>query len=229
MNGRQSIPLLQVLMPLFAPLAQVLLRVLLSIFHAQSRPQSITPVSEVTRVHLKENAVSCFTISSVQPIYPREARLAHIEGVVKLALLIADDGSIADLQAISGDPLLLDSAIKAVRQWRFSVTRVVGHTVETEAPRSFTFRLEDPPKPAYLHLINGKVIRAEEVREFADGIEYTVGRRTHHISANSVADINACARVSVILRREGDCIPSGGASFSVRAIPFTIVAVPDRW
>jgi len=41
---------------------------------------------EVTRVHLKENAVSCFTISSVQPIYPREARLAHIEGVVKLAI-----------------------------------------------------------------------------------------------------------------------------------------------
>jgi TonB-like protein len=35
--------------------------------------------------------------------YPREARLAHTEGKVKLILVIAADGSIADLQAVSGE------------------------------------------------------------------------------------------------------------------------------
>jgi TonB family protein len=213
-----AFPCYKCLMSSLGPLAQVLIQVL-SILNAQAAPQANTPVSGVTRVHLKENAVLCFTINSVQPTYPREARLAHTEGMVKLSLLIADDGSIADVRAISGDPLLLDSAIKAVRQWRFSITRVVGHAVETEVPLSFTFSIENPPKPAYLHLPNGSVIRADEVREFTNGIEYTIGRRTHHISANSVADVNACARVSVIPQREGDCIPSGGPSFSVRAIP----------
>jgi len=212
-------PCYKCFMPSLGPLAKVLLHVLLWIPSAQSPSQAITPVSEVKRIHLKENAVLCFTINSVQPIYPREARLAHTEGMVKLALLIADDGSIADMRAISGDPLLLDSAIKAVSQWRFSITRVVGQAVETEVPLSFTFSIDDPPKPAYLHLTNGRVIRADEVREFTNGIEYNIGHRTHHISANSVADINACARVSVIPLREGDCIPSGGPSFSVRAIP----------
>src|SRR5207245_10407734 len=73
--------------------------------------------------------------------------------------------------------------------------------------------------PAYLHLTNGKVIRADEVREFADDMEYTAGRRTHHISANSVADINGCIRARVIPQKEGDCIQAGGPSFTVRAIP----------
>ncbi len=39
---------------------------------------------------------------------------------------------------------------------------------------------------------------------------YTVGGRTHHISPDSVTDINACARVSIIIPpKEGDCILCG--------------------
>lgn len=182
--------------------------------------QSATPNSELPRIHLKQDQLCCFVMNSVNPIYPREARLEHTEGVVKLILVIGVDGSIADLQAVSGDRLLLDSTMKAVRQWRFSIGGFVGKPRETEVPLSFTFKIEDPPKPAYLHLANGKVIRAEEVREFTDRIKYTVGRRTHRIAADSVTDINACARVFVgSVRREGDCIPSGGPSFDIHAIP----------
>lgn len=209
-------------MPSTTLFAQVLPGVLLSMLLAQSPPQVTAPVSEITRVYLKENAVNCFIIHSVQPIYPREARLAHTEGVIKLALLIAEDNSIADLQVISGDPLLADSTIKAVRQWRVFMSYVNGHTVESEIPLSFTFSIEDPPRPAYLHLANGRVVRADEVREFTHRIEYVAGRRTHRISANSVADINACARFAIVgPAREGDCIgiPGGQPSFSIRAIP----------
>ncbi|HET6200115.1 MAG TPA: energy transducer TonB [Candidatus Acidoferrales bacterium] len=182
--------------------------------------QSATPNSELPRIHLKQDQLCCFVMNSVNPIYPREARLEHTEGVVKLILVIGVDGSIADLRAVSGDRLLLDSTMKAVRQWRFSIGGFVGKPRETEVPLSFTFKIEDPPKPAYLHLTNGKVIRADEVREFTDRIEYTVGRRTHRIAADSVTDINACARVFVgSVRREGDCIPSGGPSFDIHAIP----------
>jgi hypothetical protein len=71
-----------------------------------------------------------------------------------------------------------------------------------------------------LHLANGDVIRADTVREFTDNIEYTVGRRTHRISPDSVTDINACARVVAhLMLKEGDCIPGGGPSFDIRAIP----------
>ena len=216
-------------MPSPGPLAQAFLCSLLFISFAQQPPQDATAVSRVRRFQLKQKDLCCLLFKVVDPIYPRESRLAHTEGVVKLVMIIAKNGSVADVQSVSGDPLLLDSAITAVRQWRSQDVNVNGQVVEAEVPLTFTFAIQDPPKPAYLHLTSGKVIRVDELREYTDAMEYTVGRRTHHISANSVADINACARVSVILRREGDCIPSGGASFSVRAIPFTIVAVPDRW
>ena len=206
-------------MPSQPQLAQVFLRFLLSIFLAQPAPQGTTPNSKLPRIRLTQDQLFCFTNNFVKPIYPREARLAHTEGVVKLILVIADDGSIADLQAISGDPLLLDSTMKAVRQWRFSIGGFLGKPKEMEVPLSFTFKIEDPPNPAYLHLAGGKVIRADEVREFTNRIEYTVGRRTHHIRANSVAYINGCVRVRVMRLKEGDCIPSGGPSFDIRAIP----------
>lgn len=113
--------------------------------------------------------------------------------------------------------------MKALRQWQFLIGGYVGgEQGEAEVPLTFTFKIEDPPKPAYLHLSNGKVIRADSVCEFTDRMEYTVGGRTHHISTDSVTDINACARVSLITKPEGkedDCIPAGGPSFDIIAMP----------
>jgi hypothetical protein len=111
--------------------------------------------------------------------------------------------------------------MNAVRQWRFSIGGyVVGAPRETEVPLTFTFKIEDPPQPAYLHLTNGKVIRADEVREFTDGVEYTVGRRTHRIAPGLVTDIDTCARVAILpTPKAGDCSPAGGPSFNIRAIP----------
>jgi TonB family protein len=172
------------------------------------------------RIHLTQDQLCCFDMRIVDPIYPREARLAHTEGLVKVVVVFADDGSVTELQAVSGDPLLLDSTMKAVRQWHFSMGgRVADGPRETEVPLSFTFKIETP-KPAFLHLSNGRVIRADNVRELTDRIEYRVGRRTHQISPDSVTDINACARISVILSpKEGNCAPGGGPSFLIDALP----------
>ena len=204
-------------MPSAAPLAQAFFCFLFSVLLAQATPQSVTPQA---RSHITQDQLCCFTTNSVSPTYPREARLAGIEGEVKLILVIAEDNSIAELQAVSGNPLLLESSMKEVRQWHFIIGgRVVGAPKETEIPLTFTFKIEDPPKPAYLHLRNGKVIRADSVREFTDRMEYTVDGRTHYISPGSVTDVSACAHVTVAPSKEGDCSPRGGPSFFIRAIP----------
>ena len=109
--------------------------------------------------------------------------------------------------------------MRAVQQWRVAFTRQAGRPIEHEIALSFSFTIQDPPKPAYLHLAKGGVIRADTVREFTDRIEYTAGRRTHQISPDSVTDINPCARAAVYLTKEGDCIPGGGPTFNIRAIP----------
>ncbi len=203
--------------------ARVVFGLLLSIVLTQAAPQSAMPTSQA-RVQITQDQLCCISSNAVSPVYPRKARLAGVQGEVKLLLVIGENNSIAELQAISGDPLLVESAMKAVRQWQFMIGGYeVGALRETEVPLTFTFKIEDPPKAAYLHLKNNKVIRANDVREFLDGIEYTADGRTHHISSGSVTGINACARASMIVKpkakEEADCIAGGGPSFIIRAIP----------
>ena len=204
-----------------AQFAQVVFGFLLSIVLTQAASQSAIPAQ--VRVPMTQDLLCCITSNAVSPVYPREARLERIQGEVKLFLVMGEDNSIAELHAISGDPLLIESTMKAVRQWHFMIGGyLVGALRETEVPLTFTFKIEDAPKPAYLHLSDGKVIRADSVREFTDRMEYTVSGRTHHISPDSVTDINACARVSIIAKpkdKEDDCIPSGWPSLLIRAIP----------
>lgn len=200
----------------------MMLTTLLSILLAQASPQGSIPNAKQTRIQLKQDDLCCLATDVVNPTYAKEASLAHIEGAVKLVVIIGDDGSIVDLQAISGDPLLLNSAIKAVRQWHFSIGGVVvGGPREVEVPLSFGFTIENPPMPAYLHLADGKVIRADTVREFTDRIEYSVGSHTHRVAPDSVTEVNACARIVVRpVLKQGECRPSrGGPSFDIHAIP----------
>jgi TonB family protein len=195
----------------------------LSISVPQAAAQNSTPTSVVPRHHLNQNELCCFDIRFVKPIYPTEARLAHIEGVAKLTLVIAADNTIADLQPVSGNPLLVDSAMKAVRQWRF--LHMFGGTAngyvmpEIEVPLEFTFKIEKAPKPAYLYLTKGDIVRADEVREFTDGIEYTAQGRTHHLSPDAVTEILACRLGSLPRSAKEACIPSGGPPVLIRVIP----------
>ncbi len=55
----------------------------------------------------------------VTPAYPPLAKQARIQGVVRFIATIEPDGSVADLKVISGHPLLVQSAIEAVKQWVF--------------------------------------------------------------------------------------------------------------
>ena len=57
----------------------------------------------------------------LNPVYPREARIAGTEGVVKVVVVFDENGSVTDLQAVSGDRVLLDSVLKAVRQWHITL------------------------------------------------------------------------------------------------------------
>jgi len=63
---------------------------------------------------------------SVNPEYPRVARIAHISGTVVLEMVINKQGGVEDVKATSGHPLLVQSAIDAVRQWRYQ-PYMVGH------------------------------------------------------------------------------------------------------
>jgi protein TonB len=58
------------------------------------------------------------------------ARRARLEGSVEVALLIALDGSVEDVQIVRGNPAFDREAVAAVRQWRFRPTVMNGRTVK---------------------------------------------------------------------------------------------------
>lgn len=71
-------------------------------------------------------------IYRVDPRYPALAIQTHREGRVELHARIAADGSIQSLEVVGGDPMFFQSALEAVRQWRYRPTILNGQPVEID-------------------------------------------------------------------------------------------------
>jgi protein TonB len=80
-------------------------------------------------------------LRKILPQYPPLARQARISGTVRLVGIIGKDGTIQNLQLVSGPPLLVDAAFQAVRQWIYSPTLLSGQPVEVIAPIDVVFIL----------------------------------------------------------------------------------------
>jgi protein TonB len=65
----------------------------------------------------------------VAPVYPDIARVAGISAIVILECTIDPLGKVTDVRVLSGHPLLNESAANAVRQWRYTPTRLSGTPV----------------------------------------------------------------------------------------------------
>jgi protein TonB len=57
--------------------------------------------------------------TKVAPVYPDIARRMSIAGTVKLAVVVAPNGTVKSSKAMGGHPLLVNAAMDAVRQWKF--------------------------------------------------------------------------------------------------------------
>jgi len=81
-------------------------------------------------------------ISGPKPIYPPLARQARIEGTVRLEAVISRDGTVLNLRAVSGHPMLIPAAVAAVRQWIFRPTSLNGDPVEVATEIEVNFTLQ---------------------------------------------------------------------------------------
>jgi len=80
-------------------------------------------------------------ISQPRPLYPPLAKQARISGTVVLQAVIAKDGTIQELQVLSGHPLLVAAALDAVKQWRYQPTLLNSEPVEVVTTISVVFTL----------------------------------------------------------------------------------------
>jgi periplasmic protein TonB len=83
--------------------------------------------------------------SKVQPVYPAEDRAARVEGDVLSQVEIRDDGTVGRvtvLQGIEGHPAFAQSAVDALRQWRFRPALVGGMPATVMANLTIRFKLD---------------------------------------------------------------------------------------
>ncbi len=107
---------------------------------AVERAASVTPDRVVA---LSPAAAESSLIHRVEPEYPEEARSRQVQGPVVLDIHIGQDGTVQDAKLVSGEPLLVDAAMAAVRQWRFQPRLVDGAPVEMQTRITLNFRLSN--------------------------------------------------------------------------------------
>jgi protein TonB len=106
-----------------------------------SQPVSVPKVATPQRIRVSSGVQSGLLIKKVTPNYPPLARQARIQGKVILQAEISKDGTIQNLQLISGHAMLAPAAIEAVKQWRYKPYLLNGEPVAVETQVEVNFSL----------------------------------------------------------------------------------------
>jgi len=94
-------------------------------------------------IELSPAAAEGILVNRVEPEYPEQALMQHVQGPVVLDVHMDREGIVQDVTLVSGDILLGEAATAAVRQWRFKPQKVNGQPVEMETKVTLRFTL--PP------------------------------------------------------------------------------------
>lgn len=105
---------------------------------------------QISRIQLGPDVAARQLIHRVDPLYPAEAKANGVSGTVVLHVIVAKDGSLKDVQVVSGPPSLTDPAGHAVRQWVYKPFLLNGEPVEVDTTVSVVFALDAnaPAAPA---------------------------------------------------------------------------------
>lgn len=102
-----------------------------------------TSDTPAARVVVPANVTAASIVTQTKPDYPPQARAKRIQGEVVLHAIIDKEGKISEVQALSGDDTLAQSAVESVRQWRYKPMLVDGEPKEVDTIITVTFSLQE--------------------------------------------------------------------------------------
>lgn len=104
-------------------------------------PKAVEKPKPPSQIRVGGNVQAAKLIRQPKPLYPPLAKQARIQGTVRFNAIIGKDGAIANLQVVSGHPLLVPSALEAVKQWVYQPTLLNGDPVEVVTQIDVNFTL----------------------------------------------------------------------------------------
>jgi protein TonB len=108
---------------------------------APASPARRADDQQVRRVRFGGKVMAQRIRKKVAPVYPVLARENNIEGTVRLHLIINTEGTVKQLEVMSGHPLLVGAALDAVRKWEYEPTTLNGEPVEVDTTVDVIFQL----------------------------------------------------------------------------------------
>ena len=108
-----------------------------------SVPAAVPKIATPQKIRVASGFAEGNLIHDVQPSYPPRARLAHIQGMVVLQAVIGKDGTIQNLQVVSGPPMLAQAALEAVKQWRYKPYYLNGEPVDVDTTINVNFTISE--------------------------------------------------------------------------------------
>jgi TonB family protein len=94
-------------------------------------------------------------ITEVQPVYPKAASEAGVEGVVIMEATTDTYGRVADVKVLRSIPLLDQAAIDAVKQWVYEPMIIDGKPREVTFTVTVQFSLDKEKKPVVGGVVGG--------------------------------------------------------------------------
>lgn len=104
-------------------------------------PKAVEKPVTPQRIRVGGNVQAANLVRKVTPVYPPLAKQARIQGTVRFTAIIGKDGTIQNLQLVTGHPLLVAAAQDAVRQWVYKPTLLNGEPVEVVTQIDVNFTL----------------------------------------------------------------------------------------
>jgi len=98
---------------------------------------------ELIAVRASEKSGSNVVLHRVEPLYPVVAKASRVQGTVQLFVVIGKDGTVQNVGVISGPPLLQQSSVDAVRQWRYKPFLLDGQPIEVQTLVEARFALSE--------------------------------------------------------------------------------------
>ncbi len=68
-------------------------------------------------------------VTRVEPEYPETLKRLYIGGTVRVEAVVAANGAVVSTQLLGGNPILGQSAMKAIKQWKYSPANAKGKLV----------------------------------------------------------------------------------------------------
>jgi protein TonB len=109
-------------------------------FHSRNTP-TVVAAPPKGPVRLSSKMVEGMLIDKIVPIYPAIAKAAGVQGTIVLQATISKNGTIENLRVVSGNPMLQQAALDAVKNWRYRPYMLNGETIEVETTVNVVFTL----------------------------------------------------------------------------------------